>query len=211
MEWLDLKFFKTGKINQIVDFLQQERLTKSILPSSGKIFNALSLTPLNDVKVVILGQDPYPTLGYANGLAFSVSPGVDLPRSLQNIFKELETDLGIKRSNGDLTDWAKQGVLLLNTSLTVIEGNPGSHSNIGWNHLTTEIIRTINDEKHNVVFVLWGNYAQTKACFIDPDKHHVIMSSHPSPLSARVSFFGSKLFSRTNKFLEENNITPINW
>lgn len=213
MNWLDvLPFFRTEAFTEIVSLLASQREQgTSILPAKENIFRALRETPFHQVKVVILGQDPYPTRTHANGLAFSVYNDVrPLPKSLINIFTELNTDISTKRENGDLTDWAQQGVLLLNTSLTVIEGKAGSHKGL-WTPLTNEIVRTISAQRENVVFILWGRHAQEKIAMIDDDRHHIIISAHPSPLSAYSGFFGSKPFSRTNNFLTSKNITPINW
>jgi len=211
--WLDLQFFKSGKFEKIVEFLATERKAgKSVLPEKQKIFNALATTSLDDVKVVILGQDPYPNKTHAMGLAFSVPDTVKpLPKSLQNIYEELRTDVNITRNNGDLSDWSRQGTLLLNTTLTVIEKQPNSHAEIGWKALTNEIIETLSNRKKHLVFILWGAHAQSLCRLIDTDKHHVITSPHPSPLSARRGFFGSKPFSRTNSYLSSNDIVPIRW
>lgn len=213
MLWSDLPFFNSAEYKNIASFIKQERESgKSVLPPCKLILNALAHTPLDDVKVVILGQDPYPTKTHAMGLAFSVPKDVKpLPKSLQNIFKELKDDLGIIRTSGDLTNWAKQGVLLLNTSLTVVEGQPNSHKEIGWEKLTTEIIKVLNEQRNYVVFILWGQNAINKSLFIDEKKHTVLCSPHPSPLSASRGFFGSKPFSKANKYLIDHQITPIWW
>lgn len=211
--WADLDFWTGPTFPKIIKFLAEERMVgKSILPPKDFIFRAFELTPFSETKVVILGQDPYPTDGHAQGLAFSVSNNTQpLPKSLQNIFKELEDDVGVKRTNGDLTDWAQQGVLLLNTSLTVVEGAPASHSDIGWSALTGQAIRALSEHKNNLVFILWGKHAQQKGMCIDRNKHLVIESSHPSPLSAHNGFFGSECFSKTNAYLKRNNISTIYW
>ena len=181
-------------------------------PNSEDIFKALELTPFEKVKVVILGQDPYHGENQANGLAFSVHKDIKIPPSLRNIYKELNSDLGIPIPNhGDLTKWSKEGVLLLNSILTVEPHKPASHRNIGWEEYTDQIIRSINNEKENIVFILWGNYAQDKGKHIDEKKHLVIKSPHPSPFSARKGFFGSKPFSRCNDYLKENGIEEIDW
>lgn len=181
-------------------------------PKTENIFRALELTPFDEIKAVILGQDPYHGEKQANGLAFSVHEDVKIPPSLRNIFKELNTDLGIDIPNhGDLTKWALEGVLLLNSILTVSPHKPASHRGIGWEEYTDAIIKKVNNEKENIVFILWGNYAQEKGTFIDEQKHMVIKSPHPSPFSARKGFFGSKPFSRCNKFLEGNRIEAIDW
>ena len=181
-------------------------------PPKKDIYKALELTPIDTVKVVILGQDPYHGEGEANGLAFSVNKGIKLPPSLKNIYKELNDDLGIEIPNhGDLTKWAKQGVLLLNSVLTVQKDKPGSHRNMGWEEYTDGIIERISKEKKNVVFILWGKYAESKKELIDESKHLILISPHPSPFSARKGFFKSKPFSKCNTYLKKNNITPIDW
>ena len=185
---------------------------KIIFPQSSLWFNALNTTPLDDIKVVILGQDPYPTPGHAHGLCFSVMPEVKpIPKSLINIYKELKEDLGIENTNGNLQSWAEQGVLLLNSVLTVQSGNANSHQGKGWEQFTDKVISVVNDLERPIVFVLWGAYAQKKGAFIDDKKHLVIKSPHPSPLSAYRGFFGSKPFSRINGYLRENGISEINW
>ena len=185
---------------------------KTIYPLKDNIFNALKLTSFKDTKVVIVGQDPYHEEHQAHGLSFSVQKGVDIPASLQNIYKELENDLGIKpKDNGDLTNWAKQGVLLLNAVLTVEAHKAGSHRNLGWELLTDYIIKVLNTKEEPVVFILWGNFAKEKAKLITNPKHYIIMSPHPSPLSAYSGFFGSKPFSKTNDFLSKNKMTTIDW
>lgn len=196
------------------DFLQAESAAgKLILPPLEQRFNALQSTPLEQVKVVILGQDPYPTPGHAHGLAFSVQAHVTpLPRSLLNINRELQDDLGIDNSHsGCLQTWAGQGVLLLNTVLTVEAGNAGSHQKRGWETFTDSIIQAVSAQAQPVVFILWGNHAQKKVDLIDGSRHCIIASAHPSPLSARRGFFGSRPFSRTNAFLQANGRTPVNW
>jgi uracil-DNA glycosylase len=181
-------------------------------PKNKDIFKALELTSFENIKAVIIGQDPYHGENQANGLAFSVNKDVKIPPSLKNIYKELKDDLGYKiPTHGDLSKWAKQGVLLLNSILTVEPHKPASHRKIGWEEYTDEIIKKINDEKENVVFILWGNYAQEKGKYIDEDKHLVIKSPHPSPFSARKGFFASKPFSRCNIYLKENNIEEVDW
>ncbi len=194
-----------NKINQLYD-------KKVVYPEQDNIFKALKLTPYSNVKVVIVGQDPYHGENEANGLSFSVSPGIKLPPSLKNIYKELYDDLKIDRKdNGDLTDWAEQGVLLLNTVLTVEKDKPASHRNIGWELLTDYIIKTLNEKKEPIVFILWGNFAKNKTKLITNQRHLIITSSHPSPFSARYGFFGSKPFSKANNFLISNDISPIKW
>ena len=185
---------------------------ETIFPPKDYIFNALKLTPYNNVKVVIVGQDPYHGVGEAHGLSFSVRDGIMVPPSLQNIYKELNSDLGINISTtGDLTKWADQGVLLLNSVLTVKKDSPASHKGLGWEPLTDYIIKKLNSKDTPIVFILWGNFARSKKVYITNPKHLVIESAHPSPFSANHGFFGSKPFSRTNQFLEQNKIQPIDW
>ncbi len=181
-------------------------------PKYENIFNALKLTPYSDVKVVIVGQDPYHGENEAHGLSFSVQEGVKIPPSLQNIFKELNSDIGVTPpKSGDLTKWAREGVLLLNSILTVKKDNAASHKNIGWELLTDHIIKLLNEKETPVVFILWGNFARSKKRFITNKKHLIIESTHPSPFSASNGFFGSKPFSKTNEFLKKNNLKEINW
>lgn len=182
-----------------------------IYPPKDLIFNALKLTSFKNTKVVIVGQDPYHGEGEAHGLSFSVTRGTKMPPSLRNIFQELNDDLGIVRTDTDLSDWAKQGVLLLNAVLTVKKDTPASHRNIGWELLTDYIIKLLNNRKEPIVFILWGNFAKEKAKYITNPNHYIIMSAHPSPFSARNGFFGSKPFSKTNNFLISKGITPIKW
>ena len=183
-----------------------------IYPSKDNIFNALKLTPYNNVKVVIVGQDPYHGINQAHGLSFSVQKGVALPPSLINIYKELYDDLKIPMAkDGDLTKWAKEGVLLLNATLTVEKDKANSHAKIGWQPLTDYIIKKLNAKQSPVVFILWGNFARSKKAFITNPKHLIIESAHPSPLSASNGFFKSKPFSKANNFLIKNNIKPIDW
>jgi uracil-DNA glycosylase len=206
-KWTDLEFFKSDKLEKIVERINEDkRAGKRVFPSSQNVFNAFRLTPLSSTRVLILGQDPYPTIGHANGLAFSVNPDVKpFPKSLQNIFKELVDDIGCPYpTTGDLTPWAKQGVLLLNTALTVVEGCPGTHSSIGWLDLVQNAIKELG--KRQVIFVLWGRHAQQFEDQIPPWLP-VIKSVHPSPLSAYQGFFGSKPFSKINDELEK----PIDW
>lgn len=184
----------------------------TIYPPGGQIFNAFNKTPFDKVKLVILGQDPYHGPRQANGLCFSVSEGVRQPPSLQNIFKELNHDLGIPVPiSGNLEQWASQGVFLLNTVLTVRAGNAASHSHFGWQYFTDSVITNLSALKPNLVFILWGRYAQGKETLIDTSKHHIIKSPHPSPFSANNGFFGSRPFSRANQYLEENSIPPVDW
>ncbi len=183
-----------------------------VYPIKENIFNALKLTPYEKVKVVIMGQDPYHGENEAHGLSFSVQKGINIPPSLKNIYKELNNDLGITIAlDGDLTKWAKEGVLLLNSVLTVYKDNPASHKNIGWERLTDYIIKTLNEKEEPIVFILWGNFAKEKKKYITNKKHLIIESTHPSPFSANNGFFGSKPFSKTNEFLIKNKIKPINW
>ncbi len=194
-------------------FLIAERAAgRRIFPRPSEWFRALDLTPLDDVRVVILGQDPYHGEGQAHGLCFSVQPGVRPPPSLVNIYKELESDLGITRpKHGFLENWAKQGVLLLNSVLTVEMGQAASHQRKGWEEFTDEIIRTVNAKQEPVVFMLWGSYAQKKASFVDAGRHLVLKAAHPSPLSAHNGFLGCRHFSKANAFLEANGLKPIDW
>lgn len=191
--------------------VKEEYQTTKCFPPKDQIFRAIELTPFDEVKVVIIGQDPYHNDNQANGLCFSVSDKVKAPPSLKNIFKELEDDLGIKKTSNELEMWAKQGVLLLNATLTVRAHEANSHKDLGWEQFTDFIIKEISDKKENVVFVLWGAFAQKKAGLIDASKHFIIQSVHPSPLSARKGFFGSRPFSKINQFLEEKGKEPINW
>jgi uracil-DNA glycosylase len=190
--------------------LDQDRQNKIIYPPEDLIFNALNQTPLKDVKVVILGQDPYHNPNEACGLSFSVPENIKPPPSLKNIFKELEADLGIKKLHGNLESWTRQGVLLLNTSLTVQQKKPASHSNIGWHHFTNRVIQAVSHNQPFVVFILWGNHAQKKQALIDAH-HAIVTSAHPSPLSAYRGFFGSKPFSTTNTLLKSNHLPEIMW
>ncbi len=199
---------------QVTNFVRMEKMSgKIIYPPGPLIFNAFNQTPFNEVKVVILGQDPYHGKGQAHGLSFSVPQGVKPPPSLVNIFKELSSDIGLKMlsQSGDLTPWAKQGVLLLNAALTVREGEPFSHANYGWAEFTDNVIRILSEKKENLVFILWGNFARQKQTLIDETKHLVLFSAHPSPFSADKGFFGCKHFSKTNTWLVQHNIAPINW
>ncbi len=206
--------FTKPYFEQIVSFLKTEKAAgKIIYPLGSNIFNAFNKTPFNKVKVVILGQDPYHGNGQAHGLSFSVLPGVKIPPSLQNIFKEIKSDIGTENiSNaGDLTHWAEQGVLLLNAALTVRDGEPMSHAKFGWAQFTDAVIKTISDKKENVVFLLWGKFAQDKQVLINTDCHYVLKAAHPSPLSAHNGFFGCKHFSKTNDILIKHGENPINW
>ena len=205
--------FSKSFFENIVAFLKTEKaLKKTIYPPGSLIFNAFYKTPFDKVKVVILGQDPYHGKGQAHGLCFSVPDGITKPPSLINIFKELQSDLGIPPSvNGNLEKWAEQGVFLLNASLTVRENEPSSHSKIGWLEFTDAVIKKISDEKRGVVFLLWGKFAQDKLALIDETKHHVLKAAHPSPFSADKGFFGCKHFSKANNFLMKEVQQPIDW
>ena len=194
------------------NIILNEYKTKTIYPLLPDIFNALKLTPFKDVKVVIVGQDPYHGEGEAHGLAFSVNDGVTIPPSLKNIYKELHNDLGIEiPKSGNLTKWAQNGVLLLNNSLTVVKDTPNSHQKIGWHLLTDYIIKKINEKDEPVVFILWGNNAKQKVPLINSNFHKIITSSHPSPFSANYGFFGSRPFSQANQFLVEKRRLPVDW
>lgn len=205
--------FKQPYFGKLIEFLKEEKKKgESIFPPGTKIFSAFEYTPFDKVKVVILGQDPYHGPGQAHGLSFSVPPGVGLPPSLLNIFKELKNDLGIPvPKTGNLEKWADQGVLLLNATLTVRESQPGSHQNKGWELFTDSVIREISATRTGVVFILWGNYAKAKEVLIDTTKHFILKSPHPSPFSADRGFFGSKPFSRTNEILKREGQKEIDW
>lgn len=197
---------------KLTDFVREEYRTKQIFPPAKLIFNAFEHTPFNKVKVVILGQDPYHNDGQAHGLSFSVPDGMPAPPSLVNIFKEINRDMGIPvPKSGNLTRWANQGVLLLNATLTVQAHMAGSHQKKGWEPFTDAAIHQLADKRENLVFILWGSYAQKKASFIDGSRHLVLRSVHPSPLSAHNGFFGNNHFSEANKYLESKGITPIEW
>jgi uracil-DNA glycosylase len=206
--------FTKAYFQQIVTFLKTERVQgKTIYPPGPLIFNAFAQTPFDHVKVVILGQDPYHGAGQAHGLCFSVQDGVQPPPSLINIYKEIETDMGVgmPARHGNLTKWAQQGVLLLNAFLTVRANEAASHSKIGWENFTNAVIQKISDHKKGVVFLLWGKFAQEKQSLIDETKHHVLKAAHPSPLSAYNGFFGCKHFSKTNELLLKEGLEPIDW
>jgi uracil-DNA glycosylase len=204
--------FEQPYFPRLKSFLIEEKQRYTVFPSGANIFNAFNTTPFENVKVVILGQDPYHGTGQAHGLAFSVQDGVVFPPSLQNIFKELVEDIGCAMPrSGNLTRWAKQGVFLLNTVLTVRAGEAHSHKEEGWEQFTDAVIRTISEGKEHVVFILWGRPAQMKVSLIDERRHLVIRAPHPSPLSAYRGFFGSKPFSRTNHYLEAQGHQPIDW
>lgn len=193
-------------------FVKDEYARTDIYPAPRNIFRAFELTPFGQVEVVILGQDPYHGQNQANGLCFAVNPGIQMPPSLQNIFKELAADIGpVKNKTGDLERWGKQGVLLLNATLTVQAHKAGSHQGKGWEQFTDSVIRKLSEDKENLVFILWGNYAKQKGAHIDRTKHFAVESPHPSPFSAFSGFFGSKPFSKTNEYLIEHNKKPIDW
>ena len=197
---------------ELQQFIAHERLVSTVFPPAQDVYAAFELTPFESTKVVVLGQDPYHGLGQAHGLSFSVRGNTPIPPSLRNIFQELFTDVAIQREqDGDLTGWARQGVLLLNTTLTVREGEPGSHKNRGWEHITDTVMSALNEKPTRVVFVLWGAHARNKKTLITQAHHVVIESAHPSPLSAHRGFFGSKPFSQINSALEEAGLSPIEW
>jgi len=206
--------FDKPYFHQIVTFIKSEMAVgKTIYPKGSLIFNAFNITPFEKVAVVIIGQDPYHGKNQAHGLSFSVPKGMKAPPSLVNIFKELKNDVGltIDNNNGDLTTWAKQGVLLLNAALTVRAGEPFSHAKYGWADFTDAVIKKISDEKEGVVFILWGKFAQQKQSMIDEGKHFILTAPHPSPFSADKGFFGCKHFSKTNQFLIKSGKDPIDW
>ena len=212
--WSDVLADEFAKpyFEQLTQFVRNEYRTSQIFPPGKQIFAAFDATPFNDVKVVIIGQDPYHGDRQANGLCFSVNEGIECPPSLINIFKELSDDLGVAmRTSGDLSDWARQGVLLLNSTLTVKAHCAGSHQGHGWETFTDAVINRLANMRNHLVFILWGSYAIRKGAFIDRSRHLVITSPHPSPLSAYRGFFGSRPFSTANTYLESNGIKPINW
>jgi uracil-DNA glycosylase len=214
--WLEVLSEEFDKDNmvQLRQFLNNEKdAGNKIYPKETDIFNAFWKTPFSDLKVVILGQDPYHGENQAHGLSFSVQKGITIPPSLRNIYKELTTDIPgfVTPNHGNLTEWAEQGVLLLNASLTVHAGTPGSHQKKGWEEFTDQVIKTISDKKQGIIFILWGAFAQAKAELIDKTKHYIIKSPHPSPFSANSGFFGSKPFSKTNELLKKDGKQPINW
>ncbi len=208
---LDEEFDKDYFV-KLTAFVKHEYASHTIFPPASRIFAAFDLCPFDKVKVVILGQDPYHRLGQAHGLCFSVTHGIDFPPSLINIFKELRNDIGCEIPlSGNLSKWGQQGVLLLNATLTVRQAYAGSHQNIGWETFTDSVIRTISQKKDKVVFILWGNYAIKKSFLIDLNKHCILTAVHPSPLSAHRGFFGCHHFSKTNDFLQQNGLIPIDW
>ena len=205
--------FEKDYFKKLTDFVRGEYMSgKTVYPEPKNIFNAFNLCPLNNVKVVIIGQDPYHEPGQAHGLCFSVQKGVELPPSLVNIYKEIEQDIGNKSiTNGDLSDWARQGVLLLNSTLTVLAHVAASHSGYGWETFTDAVIKAVNETQKNVVYMLWGAFAQKKADFVNAQDNLILKSAHPSPLSAYRGFFGNHHFSRANDYLIQHGKTPINW
>jgi uracil-DNA glycosylase len=205
--------FAQPYFKELTGFVREEYQGEAVYPPPKYIFRAFDLCPFEKVKVVILGQDPYHGKGQANGLCFAVSDGVALPPSLQNIFKEIESDLGapLGHRSGDLSRWAEQGVLLLNATLTVRARMAGSHQGRGWEHFTDAAIKALSDERAHLVFILWGNYAKAKGAQIDRSKHLVLESAHPSPFSAASGFFGCKHFSKANEYLKAHGETPIDW
>jgi uracil-DNA glycosylase len=204
--------FEKEYFTRLAEFVKEEYRTKTVYPPGSLIFNSFNLSPFDKIKAVIIGQDPYHGPGQAHGLCFSVKEGVDFPPSLKNIFKEIESDLGIPVPNsGNLERWALQGVLLLNATLTVRAHTAGSHQKKGWEEFTDAVIEILNREKKNLVFFLWGAYAEKKGAVIDETKHLVLKSVHPSPLSASRGFFGNKHFSRCNSYLVEHGIDPVKW
>ncbi len=210
-EILKTEFVKEYFI-ELTNFLTKEKENSIIYPPTEEIFSAFNYTPFSELKVVIMGQDPYHGAGQSHGLAFSVKEGIKIPPSLRNIFKELYSDVGMEiPTSGYLESWAKNGVLLLNATLTVKANNAGSHQKKGWETFTNEAIKIISEKKENVVFLLWGKYAQSKENLINQEKHYILKAVHPSPLSAYGGFFGCKHFSKTNKILKQNNISSINW
>lgn len=205
--------FEQEYFKQLTEFVKNEYKEGTVYPAPKNIFRAFDLCPFEKVKVVILGQDPYHGAGQANGLCFAVNEGVALPPSLQNIYKEIENDLGqpLKNRSADLSRWAEQGVLLLNATLTVRASAAGSHQNHGWEQFTDAVIKALSDEREGLVFILWGNYARNKGAHIDRSKHLVLESAHPSPFSAYSGFFGSKPFSKANQYLVAHGAMPVNW
>jgi uracil-DNA glycosylase len=204
--------FESKYFQNLTGIVKKEYQTKKVFPPAKHIFRAFDLCPFDRVKVVIIGQDPYHGSGQANGLCFAVNDGVALPPSLKNIFKEIESDTGVKPiDSGDLLRWAKQGVLLLNSTLTVLENSPGSHQGLGWEQFTTSTIRALSQNRNNLVFLLWGNYAKQKGSIIDRVKHLVLESAHPSPFSAHSGFMGNKHFSKANDYLKTHSLEPIDW
>lgn len=215
MEWQDIINEESKKeyFKNLSQFIEQERQQYKIYPNHSDIFNAFRYSSISNTKVLIVGMDPYHGPNQAHGLAFSVQKGIKIPPSLKNIFKEINSDLGLNINplHGDLTSWAEQGVLLLNTVLTVRDGEPASHKNKGWEVFTDKVIKLINEQNRPIVFLLWGGFALSKKPLLNNTKHLILEAAHPSPLSAHNGFFGCKHFSKTNNFLNKNNITQINW
>ncbi len=209
----EIEYIETEEFKRLSDFIKIEYKKQTIYPKLKNLFFALKLTPFKKVKVVVIGQDPYHNPNQANGLCFSVNKNENIPPSLKNIYKEIENDLKTKKNykDGDLTIWAEQGVLLLNSILTVRKNLPGSHSNIGWEEFTNEIIKKLSKKHKNLIFLLWGNYAKQKKAIIEKNKHLILETTHPSPFSANSGFFGSKHFSKTNDYLKKNKKKPIIW
>ncbi|MEQ8715787.1 MAG: uracil-DNA glycosylase [Cyclobacteriaceae bacterium] len=204
--------FEKEYFKQLVEFVKSEYQSHKVYPPGKQIFNAFNHCPFDQVKVVIIGQDPYHGARQAHGLCFSVNEGIPMPPSLVNVFKEIKDDLNLPiPPNGSLVRWADQGVLLLNATLTVRASTPGSHQNKGWESFTDAVIKAVSDEKDSVVFMLWGSYAQKKGVIIDRQKHYVLESAHPSPFAAHRGFFGNKHFSSTNTYLASKGLQPINW
>ena len=203
--------FELPYFAELADRVRQEYLQETVFPQPSNIFRAFDLVAPSDVRVVILGQDPYHTPGVADGLAFSTLPGNTVPPSLQNIFKELRSEGFDTKDDPDLTRWAEQGVLLLNASLSVRSGEPNSHADYGWHHFTDAVIKTISDSSEHVVFMLWGNFARKKSTLIDSSKHLILESAHPSPLSAHNGFFGNNHFTKANEYLVAHSRPPIDW
>lgn len=212
-DWDNILFseYNSDYFLKIKDKVRKEYQCKTIFPKAEDVFKAFRMTSYKDTRVVILGQDPYHGVGEANGLCFSVNEGIKMPPSLNNIYKELYNDVGIKRTSTDLSCWAKSGVLLLNSVLTVEKDKPASHKDIGWEEFTDNVIKKLNEKKEPVVFILWGNFAKSKSKYITNPKHLIISSPHPSPFSANSGFFGSKPFSKTNKFLKDNGLKEVEW
>ncbi len=207
------EYFETSEFKKLTEKVRKDYLNKNkmVYPPPGDLFRAFKETPFDKVKVVILGQDPYHNKGQAHGLCFSVPKGMQAPPSLQNIFKEIESDTGSTNTSADLTRWAQQGVFLLNTVLSVLKNQPTSHAGIGWEEFTDHIIKTVSDKRENVVFILWGAYAQSKAKLINQNKHLILKAPHPSPLSAHRGFFGCKHFSKANTYLKSTSNVEITW
>jgi len=203
--------YEKDYFKKIKEIVREEYNNKIIFPPASRVFYAFRETSYKDVKVVILGQDPYHGEGEANGLCFSVNRGIKMPPSLKNIYKELYNDLGIERTDTDLSDWAKSGVLLLNSVLTVEKDKPASHKFVGWEEFTDSVIKKLNEKEEPMVFILWGNFAKSKIKYITNTKHLVLSSSHPSPFSVNYGFLGSKPFSKTNEFLKRNGLKEIKW